>query len=194
MHSKSYGENLENIFLIVGLGNPDKKYSNTYHNIGFMTVDLLCEKINAKTEKKQCFADVKSFKKNDKKIIVAKPLTYMNLSGNSLIAFKKKHKFSNDQILVIADDIDLPVGKFRFRQSGSGGTHNGLKSIVNAIGNDFQRIRIGIGKPEDETMLADYVLDKIPENKKQVFLSVTQQVVEFILKNILAKDEKISKN
>lgn len=176
---------MENIFLIVGLGNPLKKYFNTYHNIGFMMAGLLCEKMYAKSEKSQCFADVKSFKFNDKKILVACPLTYMNLSGNSLLAFKKKYKLNNEQILVIADDIDLPVGKFRFRQSGSGGTHNGLKSIVEAIGNDFKRLRIGIGRSEDFVSLADYVLSEIPESQKQIFSNVFEQVIEYILNEIL---------
>lgn len=172
---------MKNIFLIVGLGNPEKKYFNTYHNIGFLTADLLCEKIKAKKEKQLCSADIQSFKFGDKQVCVAKPKTYMNLSGNSLICLKKKYKLENNQILVIADDIDLPVGKFRLRKSGSGGTHNGLKSIVNMIGNDFQRIRIGIGKPENEEDLSDYVLSRIPENKKQLLNNTISEVVEYIL-------------
>lgn len=175
---------LKNMLLIVGLGNPDRKYFNTYHNIGFVTADLLCEKVKAKPEKQKCLADVKSFEYNGKKILVAKPLTYMNLSGNSLIAFKKKYGLNNNQIFVIADDIDLPVGKFRFKKSGSGGTHNGLKNIVDLIGNDFQRIRIGIGKPENEEDLSDYVLGKINESKSRVLADVIREVIEFILNKI----------
>jgi len=172
---------LKNMFLIIGLGNPEKRYFNTYHNIGFLTVDFLCKKIQTKKEKQICFSDVQSFKCSDKKVLVAKPKTYMNLSGNSLICFKKKYNLDGSKILVIADDVDLPVGKFRLRKSGSGGTHNGLKDIVNMIGNDFQRIRIGIGKPENNEDLSDYVLSRIPESKKQCFDNVISEVVELIL-------------
>lgn len=183
-----FGEKLKNMFLIVGLGNPERKYFNTYHNIGFMTVDLLSEKTNARPEKQKCLADVQSFECEGKTVFVAKPLTYMNLSGNSLIAFKKKYGLENNQILVVADDIDLPVGKFRFRKSGSGGTHNGLKNIVDLIGSDFSRIRIGVGKPENNEELSDYILNKIPETKKQDLTNVIHEVVLFIL-NLIKEDD-----
>jgi len=116
--------------------------------------------------------------------LVAKPKTYMNLSGNSVMSFKNKFKLKNENILVVVDDIDLPLGTFRFKTSGSGGTHNGMRSIVRTIGSDFPRIRIGIGKPQNQQDLADYVLSKIDKNSKEIIEKVIDEVVEIILDKI----------
>jgi len=176
---------LKNIFLIVGLGNPDKKYFNTYHNIGFKAVDLLCEKFGVKFNKTQCLANVCFFVFNNKTILVAKPKTYMNLSGNSLASFKNKYKLKNNQILVIADDIDIPAGKFRYKSQGSGGTHNGLRNIVSLIGNDFHRIRIGIGKNKLAGQdLADYVLSEIDNDTNKILNEIFDEVVDFIINKL----------
>ncbi|MDD2445519.1 MAG: aminoacyl-tRNA hydrolase [Clostridia bacterium] len=176
---------MKNIFLVVGLGNPEKKYFNTYHNIGFKAVDLLCEKCSVKFNKTQCLANVCSFIFNDRNIIVSKPKTYMNLSGNSLASFKNKYKLKNNQILVIADDIDIPVGKFKYKNKGSGGTHNGLRSIVSTIGSDFHRIRIGIGKDNLAGQnLADYVLGEINNEANESLNKVIGDVVDFILNKL----------
>ncbi|MDD4816134.1 MAG: aminoacyl-tRNA hydrolase [Clostridia bacterium] len=172
------------MFLIVGLGNPDKIYQNTYHNIGFMVVDKLCQKGGFKFSKSACKASVCEFFLNDQKVMVAKPKTYMNLSGNSVMSFKNKYKLKNENILVVVDDIDLPLGSFRFKSSGSGGTHNGMRSIVRTIGSDFPRIRIGIGKPKDNQDLANYVLSKIDEKTHEILEKVIDEVVEIILDKV----------
>ena len=172
------------MFLIVGLGNPDKIYENTYHNIGFMVVDKLCQNGGFKFSKSACQASLCEFFLNDQKVLVAKPKTYMNLSGNSVMSFKNKFKLKNENILVVVDDIDLPLGTFRFKTSGSGGTHNGMRSIVRIIGSDFPRIRIGIGKPQNQQDLADYVLSKIDKNSKEIIEKVIDEVVEIILDKI----------
>ncbi|MDD2227745.1 MAG: aminoacyl-tRNA hydrolase [Clostridia bacterium] len=187
---------MENFFLIIGLGNPERKYFKTYHNVGFLAVDKLshkldnyCQKFGIKKKKviTNCKAEVSEYSLHGRKILIAKPLTYMNLSGDSVLAFKSKYALNSEQILVIADDVDLPLGKFRFREKGSGGTHNGLKSIVNAIGQDFSRIRIGIGEDEKEINfdLADYVLSEISKNSKEVLENVFEQTADFILEKIL---------
>ncbi len=164
------------IKLIVGLGNPDKKYFDTYHNIGFCFIDKLSSKLDIKVKKKECKSltgegfiereeqqiDPKTGKIQTKitkeKIILAKPQTYMNLSGEAVLELVKKYKFSLDEILIVLDDIDIEAGTYRYRENGSGGTHNGLRNIVQLLkSQEFKRIRIGIGK--DERMdLADYVL------------------------------------
>lgn len=146
------------MIIIVGLGNPDKKYEQTYHNLGFLAVDRFAQKICANFSKTMCKACVAEANVNGQKVILAKPLTYMNLSGESVVLLKQKYK--DARILVIVDDIDLPRGEIRYRLHGSAGTHNGLRSIVSYIGQEFERIKIGIGR--DESMdLCDYVLSKI---------------------------------
>lgn len=141
--------------IIVGLGNPGGLYAKTYHNIGYMTVDRLAKLWGIEFNKKKCKCEIA--KLGD--IILAKPLTFMNLSGDAVSELKKYFKVANQDILIVLDDIDLPKGGVRFREGGSAGTHNGLRDIVRKVG-ETPRIRIGIGKPSDMD-LADYVLSNI---------------------------------
>lgn len=177
------------MILIVGLGNPDKKYDNTYHNIGFLTIDALNTSLGGVWNKKYGNAIVSEVRFNNEKIILAKPQTYMNLSGESVLAIKNKLKIENENILILLDDVDLPIGKMRFRVSGSAGTHNGLKSIVSLLSStDFARLRIGIGN--DEKMdLADYVLSKISSENMTVLQQVILQAVDYI-ENQFLKEKK----
>ena len=148
--------------LIVGLGNPDGKYSNTYHNTGFNAVDFFVNKHDLKFSTNKCRAEIA---KGDG-FIVAKPQTYMNLSGDSVYELKKYFKIPLSDILIIFDDIDLPKGKIRFRMAGSAGTHNGLRDIVNKVG-ITPRIRIGIDI--DKNMdLADYVLSTVDQASRPI--------------------------
>lgn len=143
--------------IVVGLGNPDAKYKNTYHNIGFDVVDKLAQKLNVKFDQNKFKAVVGEGFLNGEKLLIVKPQTYMNLSGECVVMLK--NKFKDARILVVVDDIDLPKGNLRYREHGSAGTHNGLRSIVSYIGEDFERLKVGIGR--DITMdLADYVLSK----------------------------------
>lgn len=147
--------------IIVGLGNPDGKYSNTYHNVGFNVVDLFAKNNNLKFNSTKCKASICK----GEGFILAKPNTYMNLSGDSVYELKKYFKVSLSDILIVLDDIDMPKGKIRFRQLGSAGTHNGLRDIINKVG-ILPRLRIGIGR--DENMdLKDYVLSTIDPTSKQ---------------------------
>ena len=175
--------------LIVGLGNPDKKYDNTYHNIGFLCIDSLAAALGASFNKKYANASVSELHYNGEKIILAKPQTYMNLSGESVIALKNKFKIEDEDILILLDDIDLPVGKMRFRTSGSAGTHNGLRNIVQMLSStSFPRLRIGIGK--DEKMeLADYVLSKINTDNWNILQDTILQAVDLITTQFL-KEKK----
>lgn len=172
------------MFLVVGLGNPEKKYFNTYHNIGFLTVDKLAEKLGVKFSKTYSKASVAEGVLNGEKVILAKPKTYMNLSGASVQSFKNKFKLKNNQILVVVDDIDLPKGTFRYREAGSAGTHNGMRSIVQNIGSDFKRVRIGI-KPEIKPLdLADYVLSDMDKETMAILDSVIDAAANYILEHI----------
>lgn len=147
--------------IIVGLGNPEGKYNNTYHNVGFSVVDLFAKQNDLKFSQQKC----RALLAKGEDFILAKPQTYMNLSGDSVYELKKYFKVPLENILIVLDDIDMPKGKIRFRQFGSAGTHNGLRDIVNKVG-ITPRLRIGIGR--DATMdLADYVLSNIDEKSKQ---------------------------
>lgn len=151
------------MYLIMGLGNPDKQYLNTYHNVGFMCVDMAAKKLGAEFSKGECRAVTAHIRNGQDKVILAKPITYMNLSGESARELINKYKIERERFIVIYDDIDLPVGKVRIRYTGSAGTHNGMKNIVQNVGtNDVFRIRIGVGKPENVGMdLKDFVLSNI---------------------------------
>ncbi|MBR6778626.1 MAG: aminoacyl-tRNA hydrolase [Clostridia bacterium] len=148
--------------IIVGLGNPEGKYTNTYHNVGFSVVDFFAKQNGLKFSSTKCKAQI--CKGED--FILAKPNTYMNLSGDSVYELKKYFKVPFENILIVLDDIDMPKGKIRFRQAGSAGTHNGLRDIVNKVG-VTPRLRVGIGR--DERMdLKDYVLSNIDQASKVV--------------------------
>lgn len=144
--------------IIVGLGNPGKDYENTKHNVGFLTIDILAEKLGIKVNKIKFKALVGEGFAGGQKVILVKPQTYMNLSGNSVREVLAFYKADIEDMLVIYDDIDLPMGNLRLRPKGSAGTHNGMRSIVYDIADDgFPRLRIGIGG-ERKGDLANYVL------------------------------------
>lgn len=165
--------------IIVGLGNIGKEYENTYHNIGFMVADTLAKRLSASfSDSKNKCLQAKTFY-NGHSLLLVKPTTYMNSSGEAVVLLKKKYK--DARIIVAVDDIDLPAGKIRYRERGSAGTHNGLRSIVSFIGEDFERVKIGIGR--DLNMdLADFVLSKIKD--KQFFEKAVNEACDLILEKI----------
>jgi PTH1 family peptidyl-tRNA hydrolase len=143
------------MLLIVGLGNPGTQYENTRHNIGFKVIDKLVNDLGARDVSKNSFQG-KLFKTSN--ILFLKPTTFMNLSGNSVQAVKNFYKIELDDIIVIHDDIDLPFSALRFKNGGGHGGHNGLRSIDLMIGKEYNRVRMGVGKPEHKSQVADYVL------------------------------------
>jgi len=156
-------------WLIVGLGNPGIQYEKTRHNAGFMCIDALAEKNGAKIEKHKFDAIIGEARIGDRRVLLAKPQTFMNLSGKSVTAIAKFYKIPYDKVLVIFDDISLDVGKIRVRRSGSDGGHNGIKDIIELSGtNNIPRIKVGVGKkPHPDYDLKDYVLGKFPESEKE---------------------------
>lgn len=166
--------------IIVGLGNPDGLYAKTYHNIGFMVVDKLAKKYKVEINKNKCKAKI--CKTPD--FVLAKPTTYMNLSGDSVLELKKYFKVSNEDILIVVDDIDLPKGTIRYREKGSAGTHNGMRDIIAKVG-ETPRLRIGIGRPENMD-LKDYVLSNVDAMSKEIldkaFDEAIQKIEEFVNK------------
>ena len=149
-------------WLIVGLGNPGQKYEHTRHNMGFLTVDLLAEQAGGKLHKVKFKSAYNIIPFAGSKCLVMKPQTYMNLSGESVGEAARFYKVPADHVLVISDDVSLPVGKLRIRKSGSAGGHNGLKNIIQHLGTDaFPRIKVGVGMPDhpDHEMI-DWVIGK----------------------------------
>lgn len=154
--------------LIVGLGNPGNEYQNTRHNVGFDIVDKIAEDGNfpAFKEKFQGLITEKTI--DGEKVILLKPQTYMNLSGNSLIQVVKFYKIdSENDVVVIYDDMDLPLGKLRFKINGSAGGHNGIKSIISHIGQNFLRVKCGIGKAMSRQENISFVLGRFTKEESE---------------------------
>ncbi len=149
------------MYLIVGLGNPGDKYRYTKHNVGFMVLDYLSSANNISISKIKHKALLGEGLIGQEKVILAKPQTYMNLSGESVQELMHWYKGEISKLIVVYDDVDLAVGRIRIRRSGSSGTHNGMKSIIYILNTDkFPRIRVGIGKQPEYMDLGDYVLSK----------------------------------
>ncbi len=147
------------MFIIVGLGNPGREYENTRHNVGFMTLDVLADKFGIDIKRHNFKAVFGEGYIGTEKVVLAKPETYMNLSGWSVMELCGWYKPEHDRLLLIYDDIDIPVGSIRIRGGGSSGTHNGMRSVIYQLGyDDFPRIRVGIGKADGQKGLIAHVL------------------------------------
>ncbi len=158
------------MYMIVGLGNPEKKYEKTFHNMGFIAVGDAAESLGVKFKKKECEASVAEAHVNGEKVILARPLTYMNNSGRAVKQLMSKYKISPENLLVIYDDYDLPKGKVRIRASGSAGTHNGMRSIIGETGlTNFARIRIGIRDENVDIPIINYVLSEVRKEDYETF-------------------------
>lgn len=150
---------MENVILIAGLGNPGARYANSRHNMGFKTVDYLSQKYGVKVSKAKCSALIGHGKIAGRKVVLAKPQTFMNNSGESLRDLVAAFKVQLSDLIIIYDDIDLDTGNIRIRKRGGAGTHNGMRSVLCHLENEeFPRVRIGIGKPPEGVDVADYVL------------------------------------
>lgn len=153
--------------LIVGLGNPGKEYEGTRHNCGFMVIDRLADKLNVSVDQNKFKGLYTKIKYHGEDIILLKPQTYMNLSGESVNAIMNFFKIDKEDLLVIYDDLDMPVGKLRLRKTGSAGGHNGIKNIIAHLNSqDFKRIRVGIDRHK-YMKVADYVLSNFTKTEKE---------------------------
>ncbi|MDQ0150243.1 aminoacyl-tRNA hydrolase [Eubacterium multiforme] len=172
------------MFLIVGLGNPGSKYDNTRHNIGFEAIDYIAKKYNIDINRKKFKGEYGEGFIGSEKVILMKPTTYMNLSGECVREVLDFYKLTNEDMLVIYDDISLDIGKIRIRGKGSAGGHNGIKSIIAHVGSDeFSRIKIGVGQPKED--LVNYVLGKFSKEEKEVLeesLEVSKLATDTIIK------------
>ena len=172
--------------IVVGLGNPGEKYNKTRHNVGWLFLDYLSEIYGIEVQKNNCDALVGEKNIDGEKIIFAKPMTFMNLSGNAVQKLKNWYKVEDKDIMILFDDIDIPFGTFRYREKGSGGSHNGMKDVVQKLGaQDIKRVRIGLGglKHEKQDMV-DFVLQRFSKDElvklEEVFAEASKQVDEFI--------------
>lgn len=164
-------------WLIVGLGNPGDQYENTRHNVGFRALDELAEIAGVPVQKLKYKALTNICTLSGCKVLLMKPVTFMNLSGEAVGEAARFFKIPPERVLVFSDDTSLPVGKLRIRKSGSAGGHNGLKSIIQHLGTDqFPRIKIGVGgKPHPDYDMADWVLGKFPPEDKKVIDEMVQK-------------------
>ncbi len=176
------------MYIIAGLGNPGRKYVGTRHNMGFEALDAVAAKYDIDIKKVKFNAIYGEGIIEGEKVVLVKPQTFMNLSGESIREFKSWYKTEDSQIIIIYDDVSLPVGKMRIRPKGSAGGHNGMKSIIYQLNSDtFPRIKIGVGSPDNPDYdLADYVLGKFTKSEVDVLVPIavkTAEAVGEIIKN-----------
>lgn len=170
-------------WLIVGLGNPGKQYEHTRHNCGFRAIDVLAQKLNCKVDKSKFQGLYGQTQYNGAKLYLLKPLTFMNLSGRSLLQLSAYYSIPPQRIIVLFDDISLPLGKLRIRGNGSAGGHNGIKSIISELGSqDFPRVKIGVGaKAHPEQDLADWVLSGFTKDEEKILLTALDRAADAAL-------------
>jgi PTH1 family peptidyl-tRNA hydrolase len=189
--------------LIVGLGNPGKTYAHNRHNAGFRCLNYFARLHSIRFDHRQCRARVGIGKVRGEKLLLAKPGTFMNLSGNSVAGLVRKHNVPLSDLLVIFDDLDLPLGKIRLRQGGGSGGHKGMNSIISALGSeDFPRIRVGIGRPQaegqsmSEDAIVNYVLSDFSSQEeatiKPVIIKVAEAIDYFLSQGIEAAMSKFN--
>ncbi|MBR6903066.1 MAG: aminoacyl-tRNA hydrolase [Clostridia bacterium] len=186
-------------YMVVGLGNPGIQYENTRHNAGFLGIDALCKRTGAKLNKHKFESLIGDTVIGGKRTIILKPQTFMNNSGRAVSAVSRFYKMPADKIIVLFDDISLPVGNIRIRRKGSAGGHNGIKDIIELMGTDnIMRIKIGVGdRPNSNYDLKDWVLGKMPsdlaDDFNRAFESAAKAIEEIITVGIDSAMNKYSK-
>lgn len=169
-------------FLLVGLGNPGREYKDTRHNFGFMLIDRIAVRLNARGMKVQSHAIVMSTTHEERKLILAKPQTFMNLSGQSVQGLAHFYKVPFTNMLVLSDDLDIPFGTIRIRASGGPGGQRGMASIIEKLGSkDFPRLRLGIGRPPGRMDPAAYVLQSFSRDETQTLSEVLDRGADAVL-------------
>ncbi|MEA4816620.1 MAG: aminoacyl-tRNA hydrolase [Lachnospiraceae bacterium] len=159
------------MYIIVGLGNPGKEYEKTKHNTGFRVIDKLAEDYNINTGKFKFRAFMGEGNIKGSKVMLVKPQTFMNLSGESIISYLDFYKTESEKFILVYDDASLPLGAVRIRREGSAGGHNGVKSVINHLGKDvFTRVKVGVGEKPSGWDLADYVLSKFSKDEEPLIL------------------------
>jgi PTH1 family peptidyl-tRNA hydrolase len=169
-------------FLLVGLGNPGREYANTRHNFGFMLIDRLAVRLNARGMKVQSKAIVMDARYEDRRLILAKPQTFMNLSGQSVQGLAHFYKIPFTNLMILSDDLDLPFGTIRIRAAGGPGGQRGLSSILEKLGTkDIPRMRLGIDRPPGRMDPADYVLQNFSKDESQTLSEILDRAADATL-------------
>lgn len=186
------------MYLIVGLGNPESDYSKTRHNMGFNVINKISNEYGIEVNKTKFKGLFGTGIIEGKKVVLLKPQTFMNLSGESVIEAMNFYKIKEDELIIIYDDFDTDAGKIRIRKNGSAGSHNGMKSIINNINSDkFCRVRVGIGRPTDNTDMISYVIGYVPEEEMKILDKGTdiakEAIVEILKNNIESAMNKYNK-
>lgn len=175
------------MYLIVGLGNPENEYAHTRHNMGFDTINQIAKNNNIQITKNKFKGLCESTIIQNQKVILLKPQTYMNLSGESVKEVVEFYNLKPEEIIVIYDDIDIEKGHIKIRKKGGAGSHNGMKSVVEELqSTDFARIRVGIGQPEFKSDMINYVIGKVSQEEQEILqqgVEKAAKAVEEILKN-----------
>ena len=183
------------IKFVVGLGNPGEKYSNTRHNFGFKAVDKIADQENLSWKNWNDMASITFYKRNDRNILIAKPMTFMNNSGFPIVALLKYYKISSQEMLVLYDDYSIPIGEYKFRATGSSGGHNGVNSIITQTGTTaFPRMKLGMGPLPKYAKIVDFVLSNFNNEdteKRDFVLDKIKNIVDTIID--LGFDKAISR-
>ena len=180
------------MFIVVGLGNPEEKYLKTFHNMGYIAVGDVADKLGVKFKKKECEAYVAEANIKGEKVIIARPVTYMNASGRAVKQLLAKYKTDESRLVILYDDYDIPKGSIRIRPSGSAGTHNGMRSVIAETGTqNFTRIRIGIRDSEVNIPIINYVLSEVKREDYDLFISACGRAADAAI--AVAKGEAVEK-
>ncbi len=182
--------------LIIGLGNPGKKYTFTRHNLGFLVMDAMAISLDAKwSEDKDANAAVIETNHEGEKLVLAKPMTFMNRSGQTVGSLIKKFNVETDDVWIVHDDVDLPFGVLRVRSDGSAGGHNGVKSVIDALGTkSFVRFRAGVGATPENVALEDWVLSKFSKQEQNALEGIATRASEKILSAVKGGIESVTEN
>lgn len=167
--------------MVVGLGNPGPEYESTRHNVGFMVVDTLGENLRATYWKDEAGAKVAVVRFGDDDLVLAKPQTFMNVSGKSVAKLAAAYEAKPREIIVVHDELDLPAGTVRVKEGGGHGGHNGLRSVIDAIGADYVRVRVGIGRPPGRMDAADYVLEPLRGERLEELQDVVPTAAQAVM-------------
>lgn len=167
--------------LIVGLGNPGRRYRGTRHNVGWEILARLADRAGIRVDEDEGFAEVGRGTIGTQRVLLARPVTYMNVSGEAVRDLRRRHRLRPQDILVIVDDIDLPLGRLRLRAGGSAGGHNGLRSVIEALGTtEFPRLRVGIGRPPLGVDPAEFVLTRFTDGEAAAVQKSIERAVEAV--------------
>lgn len=174
------------MWLVAGLGNPGRKYHMTRHNVGFMVIDEILKRRNVSLMKRELYESAESII-DGKRVVFVKPLTYMNRSGIAIKDLCERYGLPSERVIVIHDDIDMEIGKLRLRHRGSSGGHRGVQSIIDAIGEDFKRIKIGVGRDKD-VPADEYVLERFKSDEMVIIGDAIERAIDKVLE-VISSDE-----